>query len=267
MKNQGKLAHKIKIRTAIIIVLVCCMVPPFVSRGFSIAAIPSINSFILLHSIKHQFGAVVRYANSAALIIIVGAFFIGRIFARILSYYLAFMYVVAAFLQNISISSKYGIAICTSTWLISILVALSWLAEIKWKENDFSRPPRWKRLILLFPISILALWCPINPATNLPDPNMHYLFSSGSSLTFCMMTIAAISILLAYYPAINFLLLGATGLFGFLIGLGNLWLEFIYIPQYYWVGIFHVPLVVLSFIGITLSFKKAGVESSGSPED
>jgi hypothetical protein len=40
------------------------------------------------------------------------------------------------------------------------------------------------------------------------------------------------------------------------MGLGNFLLEFVIIPSYWWVGILHIPLFVISFYCLALSFNE-----------
>jgi len=71
-----------------------------------------------------------------------------------------------------------------------------------------------------------------------------------------MMTIVVLCVLLAYYPKVNKGTLRVTSIVGLLIGVGNLWLEFIYMPELLWIGVLHIPLVGLSSLALYVSHKK-----------
>jgi hypothetical protein len=177
----------------------------------------------------------------------------GGKWAKFFSMYIFLAYTASGILQNISISDEHGLAINTSTMLLTFLVAYSWLQELAYPQNDFSYKYPTRRAVLLMPLALLAIWQPVNTSTLLPEFNLRYFLSTGSSLTFCMTSIVSLSVLLTYYPYVNMDTLRITSAVGLLIGIGNLWLEFIYLPGFLWVGVLHIPLVVLSAVGLYFS--------------
>jgi hypothetical protein len=256
-KMIKRIAHQSKIPPAGLIglALLAVVLPPYVSKGFAIQKILHINAFILTHSIRNNFRAAFPIFNSITLLVFICVLLFRGKASRVLSVYLFILYMIISFLQNISISEPFGVAVYTTTMLISIITALAWLQELVLHENSFSKRIRATRMLLLVPPAVLALWYPINPANNLPDFRMEYFLTSGSSLTFCVITLVALSILLAYYPEINFFLLMTTSVFGLLIGIGNIWLEIFFLPGLFWVGLFHIPLILLSLVGLFASWK------------
>ena len=64
-----------------------------------------------------------------------------------------------------------------------------------------------------------------------------------------MMTIVVLTVLLAYYPHVNKKTLQITSIVGLLIGVGNLWLEFIYLPELFCVGVLHIQPDRIFFLG------------------
>ena len=103
-------------------------------------------------------------------------------------------------------------------------------------------------------LAILAIWQPVDHVTMEPDFNPVSLVSSGSVLTFCMMTVVYLAEFLYFYPKINRLTLRVTSMIGLLIGLGNLWLQWFRLPHLWWVGVLYLPLVILSGYGFWLSY-------------
>jgi hypothetical protein len=256
-KMIKRIARKSKIPPAGLIglALLAVVLPPYASKGFAIQKILHINAFILTHSIRGNFKWVFPVFNSLTLLVFICALLVRGKASRVLSVYLFILYMIISFLQNISISEQFGVAVYTTTMLISMITALAWLQEWILHENIFSKRIRATRMPWLVPPAVLALWYPINPANNLPDFRLGYFLSSGSSLTFCVVTVVALSIMLAYYPDINFFLLMTTSVFGLLVGIGNIWLEIFFLPGLFWVGLFHIPLILLSLVGLFASWK------------
>jgi len=232
------------------------ILPPYVTYNFSLREVLDINSFILTNSIRSDLSFLFPIFNLITLTIVFGTFLSGKIFSKTFSILISINYFISGILQNISISDKYGFAITISTLFLTLFAAGAWIFEVYSNQNDFAKSPQARRLLVFVPIALLAVWQPINPSTLKLDFNPVYFLTSGSSLTFCMMTVISLSVLLAYYPNINRTTLMITSIVGFLIGIGNLWLEFIHLPDLFWVGILHLPLVFISLTGVLFSFIK-----------
>ena len=238
-----------------LIAFICVLLPPLTTNGYRLFDIPRVNAALLTHAVKPEFAALFPLFNLLALAILAATILNGTRFSRIFAGFTAAAYLLSAFLQNISITETYGLGLTTSTFALTLLVAITWMREATRPENDFSIAPHPRRTLLLVPFAALALWQPVNPVTSQPDVNPAYLLTSGSSLTFCMLSIMALAVLLLYLPRINPMTLYTTSLVGLLIGIGNLWLEFLYLPELYWVGVLHIPLVALSSAGLIFSRK------------
>lgn len=236
-----------------LIVLLILLIPPYASNGYPLNEVLQVNAFILTHPIKHQLLPVYPIFNVLALFMFFSSLTIGNRIAPFFSSYAGFSYILFAVVQNVSVSDEYGFAVCISNFFLFLLVSVSWFYEAGSGQNDFSesRSGKWNFIILL--LALLVIWQPVGSVTMGPDFNPIYLLSSGSGLTFCMMTTVYLAVMLYYFPGVNLLTLRITSLIGLLIGLGNLWLEFIHFPHLWWVVILHVPLVILSGCGLWLS--------------
>jgi hypothetical protein len=259
-----KMIRGIKNKILLAGIVIAIFLPPVATKGFPLSDLFHINAFILTHSIRHDVQGIYPIFNGITILLLCGVVCRGYHFSRIFSVYLFLAYSLTGMIQNISYSDQYGFAVSTSTLGLTLLVAVSWLQEVFVRRNVFASRTRGKRIFVFLPIIVLALWLPVNPATMLPDFQLGYFFSSGSSLTFCMLTIIALSVLISYYPNINFVTLRATSLAGFFIGVGNLWLEFLYHPNMAWIGVLHIPLVVLSITGLIISNRRNRQEENYS---
>jgi hypothetical protein len=244
---------KLALLLAILVIL-----PPYVSKGFSISQIPAINAYILTHSVRHLTAAFFPLVNLLGLSAYTFAVLGGNRGYSFFSAFLVLAYTASAFLQGISFSDRHGFAVCTSTLLLTLLVAYAWLDEMRsprmaTKQVRFS--PRTAALVLL---ALVAIWQPINATSLLPEFSPSNILASGSLLTFCVSTIVGLSLLLIRYPDVGISTLRLTSAIGLLIGIGNLWLEFFFLPGYSWLGVLHVPLVALSLIGLWRSTSLGG---------
>jgi hypothetical protein len=248
-----------KNRLTLFILLLLC-VPPYASNGYSIDEVLQLNVFILTHPIKNQLFEIYPIFNVLALWMLFLVLTLGKYVARLFSSYVGFSYILFTVVQNISVLEKYGFAVFLSNVTLFLLVSASWFYEVKVGQNDFSKGIRMEWKNILFLPALLAIWQPVDRVTMGLDFNTISLVSSGSGLTFCMMTTVYLSVLLYFYPTINRFTLRVTSMIGLLIGLGNLWLEWIYFPHLWWVGILHLPLVILSGCGLWLSYRVRATE-------
>jgi hypothetical protein len=252
--SSRKVLHFVRNKWFPLFVLLLLLVPPYASKGYPLSEVLQLNAFILTHSIKHGFVPIYPVFITIALMILASIIIYKRAVSCLFAIYAGLSYILFAVVQNVSITEEYGVAICLSNVALFLVVSASWFYEVKARENDFTArdQPKWRWLFFL--IALLAIWFPVDRRTMETDFNPLYLLSSGSGLIFCMMTTVYLSVLLYFFPRINLCTLCLTSLVGLLIGLGNLWLEFIYHSELWWVGVLHLPLVVMSNCGLRLCY-------------
>jgi len=252
MKNTTG-SHRSVQRRRLLLAALCVLLPPLTTRGYHPLDIASVNAALLTHSIRHQFDVLFPFFNLLALALLMATILNGKRYSRAFAGFTALAYTLSAFLQNLSVTDTYGLGLTTSTFALTLLVATAWFREAAHPTDDIFSGPSPRRVLLLLPFALLALWFPVDPVTFQPDFNPRTLLTSGSSLSFCMLTIVALAVLLMDVPRVNPMTLFTTSLAGLLIGIGNLWLEFIHMPELAWVGVLHIPLVALSAAGLVLS--------------
>jgi len=214
-----------------------------------------VNAFTLTHPNQFIAAPLFVFFQVTPLIILVLIFCLGNKMRRVFSAYTAACFLLMAFLQNISINEKYGLSICLANVITFLLLAYFWLQETISPQNDFTsrRIPAWKYPLIA--LALFAFWEPVHPVTLLPDFNPLYFLTSGAGLSFCLSAPLYLSVLIVFYPRTNLRLLAATGLAGFILSLGNFFLELVMIPDYWWVGMLHIPLCLISTLSVCLAFK------------
>ena len=232
------------------------IIPPFTSTGYTITDWGMVNAYILTHPIKSFITNYSLIFQLAPIILLVLIFIIGRKISRIFSVYVAICYFIIAFIQSVSITERYGFSVCIANLLSFSILGVMWFYESLFPKNklEIRKPFGIPYFILI--IALIVFWGPVNPNTLLPDFNPKYLFSNNTGLTFCLLTPLILSILILSYPYINRVVFSATSVLGVAIGFGNMILEFIIYPEYYWwIGILHIPLLLISSYCLWLSLK------------
>lgn len=245
------------------------VVPPYASKGYNFPEEwGDVIMQALRYAIVYSFPAwypLFKIIPIALILLVISA---PKKTGRIFSIYVAFSYAFFAFGQNISLTEKYGVAICTINLIMFPIVAVFWGWEAWRGLNDFTfrKPAIWKYWVV--PLALLAFWYPLNSQTYKPDFNPVYFFTNVAGVTFCMMTPVYVGLLTLYYPKVNIATLRVTSLVGLIIGLYNMNVNFIVRPSIlWWNGVLHIPLLVISLYGLIISLRSRPIEAQTNQED
>jgi hypothetical protein len=229
--------------------------PPYSSIQYPVMEWPLVNMIIITNPIKPLFADYFWMFKVLPLLLIVLLLLFKNKIRRLISIYAALSYVLFGLVQSISKSEQVGIGICTANLILFLLIAFFWLLEAIHPRNDFDQPVKSLWQYWIFIPAFLAFWEPVNPITLMPDFSLFLLFTNGAGLAFCMMTPVYLSTLIFIYPKVNLPLLRVTSLFGFGIGVGNIILAITRFSSYWWIGLLHLPLLILSIYGLAISYK------------
>lgn len=240
------------------VILLIQFIPPYTSQKYDPIETGTVIQAILGQAIVYSWESWYPLFKIIPIILIICLILYGDRSSRFFSLYGGLTYILFAFLQSIAVTEEYGWGVVISNLLMFVFVALFWFWEAMVGENDFSHPEKrslqnyWALLPALF-----AFWGPINLKTMAPDFNPIYILTSGSGLAFCMMTPVYLAVLLFFYPRINMPLLRVTALIGLVIGLYNVLVNFIFLPEVlWWNGILHLPLLFISLYALVLAYRK-----------
>ncbi len=241
----------------LIVIFMQVLIPPYSSKGVAWENIGELTEYILENSLMFSYARLFPLFQLIPLALIISILLFKNRVNRIFSIYAAISYLLFALGQNISLTERYGFAVLTLNVVMFVFVSIFWFWEAATGMNDFSAQPRplWKYWVV--PWAFLAFWYPLDPATYCPDFNPLYILTSGSGLSFCMMTPLYLAILTIFHPRVNLLTMRIISLIGLLIGFYNMLVNFVFEPELlWWNGVLHIPLVVLSVYGLALSYKK-----------
>jgi len=233
-------------RRLFLLLLLLQLLPPYTSSGYHLSQWGMVNAYILTHTTKGRYAAFFPLFQLLPLVFIFTLVLYGNRFAKAFFLFGAVSFVLMAFLQSISISKQFGLAVCIGNLVTTLAVSGFWFWEALKLRGDFTwhKPPIWKYWAL--PLALLAFWEPVHPITLLPDFQPFLFLTSGSGLAFCLVTPLYLAVLTLYFPRVHITVPLVTSFVGMMLGLGNLALEFILLPAYWWIGILHVPLLIIS---------------------
>ncbi len=246
-------------------VLMQFVIPPFASKGYKIEEWGNVIQDALSHAIVNQYPKIYPIFQVIAILAIIGILVFRNKFARIFAIYVGISYMLFAIGQNIAVTEKYGVSICTINLVMFPIVAAFWAWEAVVQKNDytFRKLPVWRYWVV--PLAVLAFWYPASRGK--PDFNPVLLFTNGAGLAFCLMTPVYVGLLTLYWPRVNIAALRVTSLVGLIIGLYNMYANFGINPaRTWWNGILHIPLLVISLYGLILSMKRSQARSEANED-
>ncbi|RKY21198.1 MAG: hypothetical protein DRP62_08130 [Planctomycetota bacterium] len=145
--QQGKL-ERITLKWWFFLLFVLIQfIPPYASKGYKF---PEEWGSVISQAI----GKAVIYSHSELypifkiipIILLIGIIVLRNKVARLFSIYVSISYVLFAFGQSISVTEKYGVAICPINVIMFLAVAVFWIWEAVVLKNDFTfkKQPIWK---------------------------------------------------------------------------------------------------------------------------
>ncbi len=237
-----------------LILLLMQFLPPFTSEPISPDQAGLVIGAVLSEALVYDLSTFFPIFKILSIFMIASVFVFKNRVSQIFSLYVGVMYVLFAFFQSIAFTEEFGLAIVTANLLMFLLVALTWVWEGMVQKSDLETPQLNSGRIWVIPFSLLAFWYPINLDTMMIDLNPLLIFTNVASLAFCMMTPVFLSVLILFYPNINFVTLRMTSSIGIIISVYNILSNFIMFPELlFWNGILHIPLTIISVYAFALS--------------
>jgi len=177
---------------------------------------------------------------------------------NILIVYYAFILLVVGIFQNMANTEEYGFVILLGNILVQFIVLAFLIYDIiKSKTKIDNKSLNTKRLWII-PLMLLAFLMPY--AIN-SDGNIYLSFSfsilfNEAGVTYCMITPVVIGLLLLYSKGVDKATLSVISYVGFAFGLLNMMTWFIMNSADWWMGVLHLPLLIIAFYGLITVYKE-----------
>ncbi len=172
---------------------------------------------------------------------------------RVLAGYIGVNYLIIAVMQPQAVTEKYGFALQTGAMIGTALIGIIWLVTATRNNLRISLQniPGWRYVLL--PLAILVFWSPVKAEGTVVLPNFDLrllLTSVDYGLTYCFVTPVFLLLLILFstdHESFAYRLLAFNAL---IYGLFNLthWFN----PNTVWMGVMHLPLLILSLIALFL---------------
>jgi len=237
------------------LLLLLFFIPQYASKGYDPREWMDLMLQALSHPLIYRFPALMPIAKAIPVVLIAGVMVLGNKMRRIFNGYVALLYVALACFQNIALTDTYGLVIVPSNLALILVAALFWIWEVIAERNDFTPRQQPLRKWWVAPLALLAFLAPIDASTMTPDFSPVRLLTNESGLTYCMMTPVILAVMTLYHPTVNLAVLRVSSFVGMIFGVVNMLVWFAVMPSGWWMGVLHIPLLVISSHAFVLGFR------------
>lgn len=263
-KIQGKLDTVTKKWWLYLLLLLLFFIPTYASKSYDPRQSVDLIGQVLSAPLIYVFPALMPIAKIVPVALIVGVLAYGNKMRRAFNVYVAVLYLALAFLQTAAVTNTYGLVVISGNLALVLIVALVWVWEIVVERNDFGtrKHPLWRWWVA--PLAVVSLLAPVDASTMSPDFSPVRLLTNEAGLTVCMMTPVVLAVLTLFHPTVNPAVLRVSSFAGMLLGAVNMIVWFALESWGWWMGVLHIPLVVISVYAFVLAHVRAEGESPGA---
>ena len=240
----------------LLLLLLFFFVRPYATEGYEPRETMDLILQIFSKPLIYTFPALMPIAKAIPAVLVVSVMVLGNRMRRVFNGYVALLHVALACFQNAALTDTYGLAISSGNLALILVVALLWIWEVIAERNDFEprQQPLWKWWVA--PLALLAFLAPVDASTMSPDFSPVRLLANEAGLTYCMMTPVILAVVTLYHPTVNLAVLRVSSFVGMIIGAVNMLVWFVVMPSGWWMGVLHIPLVVISIYAFVLAHRR-----------
>ncbi len=234
-------------------------IPLYTQKPYDYAETADVISTVLSRPLVTAFAWVLPLAKLLFLAAAVLPFLThrGQDTARPVLGYYAFILLVVGLFQNMGVTDDNGFVWIVGNTLVILIVAVFCLIDlIGGKTRIYHENLNRGRLWVILPMA-LAFLMPyaINPEGQIRPSFTAVVLTNEAGVTYCMITPVILGVLLLFQKEVHLPTISVISFVGFLFGLLNMAIWFGMQPESWWMGVLHLPLVVLSFFGLVQSRK------------
>ncbi len=224
---------------------------PIVSRNFDPQGVQRMVSVTLGNAIQNHLGSLnILFQSLFVLMIVLLLVFKNKV-RTLFNAYVAVSYTAFAFIQNIAVTDQYGFSVVTINFAMFLFVAYVWIRETLRPENSYDfKPFQWKNAWMVV-LALFAFYCPFTHHGEM-DWSLAHFFTRNTATAFCLTTPLFLTIMTLNLPNVNIVTYRITAIIGVIIGLYNM-MNF-FNPHTVFLGVVHLPLVIISLYCAVLSY-------------
>lgn len=242
-------------------VLICLFLPLYTQSPYDAQQTSDLIYQVLSHPLTSHLELFMPLFKLGLLLAILTPFFLKhRAEVAILGYY-AFLLLIVGALQNTAITDSHGFVWIVGNTIVHYALAVICLVDLFKRRTHISRRHFDASKIWLVPLMLLALCMPyaVNAAGAIvPGVSMRIL-TNDAALTFCMITPVIIGALLLFWRGVHRPTLAGLSFVGVVFGVVNTLLWFVLSSENWWLGVLHLPLLIISAYGLVVARRNDAV--------
>ena len=175
----------------------------------------------------------------------------------VVGYYIVILVIVGVF-QNTAQTEAYGFVWLFGNTLIQFAVLGFCIYDLIKGKSTIQKQYFNRKRCWIIPLMLLAYLMPYavsDAGTAIPAFNSN-VFYNESGVTYCMITPVIVGIMLLFSKGIHKPTLSIVSYVGFIFGLLNIATWFGARRESWWMGILHLPLVVVALYGLIIAHKE-----------
>lgn len=235
--------------------------PPYTQIKYNHANTSDVIASVMSHPLITSIEWLLPIAKCLLLAIVISHIISAKFSKRFLLGYYAFILLVVGIFQNMAFTKEYGFVWLLGNTIVQLVVFGYCIFDVIKNKTVIKKENLNKnRLWIIAPI-LLAFLMPyaINSESYVcPAFNSSVLFNE-SGVTYCMITPVVIGILLLFSRGVHKPTLSVISYVGFIFGLFNMMTWFGMQTENWWMGVLHLPLIILSFYGLLVANREKTV--------
>lgn len=236
-----------------LLILLQFIAMPVAAKNFSFAEAGNIVNYTLGRAFIQSLHPYTWIWQTVTIFFLCMAFALKGKFARSFMIFAGVSYLLYTVIQNVAVTERYGLSIVTGNVILMGLTAFVWFRDAVQGKTDLAFANLGKRTWWLLLPALFCLWWPLDMVAVKPSFDPALLFTGGSAMAYCAMTPVFLIILMLNKPDINLVTYRVTAMTGTIIGMWNM--ASFGDPRLMWLGIYHLPLLLLSVYALTDSWR------------
>ena len=236
-------------------VLICLFLPLYTQSPYDPQQTPDLIYQVLSHPLTSHLEPLMSIFKLGLLLAVLSPLFLKRRGAAVVLAYYTFLLFIVGALQNTTITENYGFVWIVGNTIVHYMLAVICLVDICKRHTQLSRHHFDKSKLWIAPLMLLALLMPYGVSADgnaIPDISMRML-TNDAALTFCMITPVVIGTLLLFWRGVHRPTLAGLSFVGAIFGIINGLLWFTLRPESWWMGVLHLPLLIISTHGLAVA--------------
>lgn len=228
-----------------LIIVVLFFIPAYTQIPFNSQDTPKVIAEVLQKPFIYQIPVIFAVIKVIFMLLLVSILLKNTGSVKVFKIYIALLFLAVSIFQNMSFTQSFGFSFLTGNFILVLIVAIIWAVQLFSSERNSVRDKIGVHKYWLILLALLAFWFPVDNTGMHPQFSLTELIANESMVTFCMITpVVLVSALLL--DRVNLITLKITAFIGTIFGIMNAITWFVLNSEMWWMGILHLPLLIIS---------------------